>query len=49
MFSVQPFEAKELGNASFLVADPDAKVAAVIDPSRRASSAQQEPSYQLTW
>ena len=34
MFSVQPFEAKELGNASFLVADPDAKVAAVIDPFR---------------
>src|SRR5438445_3189478 len=34
MFTVQPFEAKELGNASFVVADPDAKVAAVIDPFR---------------
>ena len=34
MFTVQPFEAKELGNASFLIADPDAKVAAVIDPFR---------------
>jgi rhodanese-related sulfurtransferase/glyoxylase-like metal-dependent hydrolase (beta-lactamase superfamily II) len=34
MFTVQPFEAEELGNASFLVADPDAKVAAVIDPFR---------------
>ena len=34
MFTVQPFEAEELGNASFVVADPDAKVAAVIDPFR---------------
>ncbi len=34
MFTVQPFEAKELGNASFVVADPDAKAAAVIDPLR---------------
>lgn len=34
MFTVQPFEAEELGNASFLVADPDAKVAVVIDPVR---------------
>ncbi len=34
MFTVQPFAAEELGNASFLVADPDAKVAAVVDPFR---------------
>jgi len=34
MFTVQPFAAEELGNASFLVADPDARVAAVIDPFR---------------
>ncbi len=34
MFTVQPFKAEELGNASFLVADPDAKVAVVIDPFR---------------
>ncbi len=34
MFTVQPFAAEELGNASFLVADPDAKVAAVIDAFR---------------
>jgi hydroxyacylglutathione hydrolase len=34
MFTVQPFEAEELGNASFMVADPDARVAAVIDPFR---------------
>ena len=34
MFTVQPFKAEELGNASFVVADPDAKVAAVIDPVR---------------
>jgi len=34
MFTVQPFEAEELGNASFLVADPDARVAVVIDPFR---------------
>lgn len=34
MFTVQPFEAQELGNASFLVADPDATVAVVIDPVR---------------
>ena len=34
MFTVQPFEAKELGNASFVVADPDAGLAAVIDPFR---------------
>jgi hydroxyacylglutathione hydrolase len=34
LFTVQPFEAKELGNASFVVADPDARAAAVIDPVR---------------
>src|SRR5438477_319025 len=34
MFTVQPFVAEELGNASFLVADPDARLAAVIDPFR---------------
>jgi len=34
LFTVEPFEAKELGNASFLVADPDAKVAVVVDPFR---------------
>lgn len=34
MFTVQPFAAPELGNASFLVADPDAGLAAVIDPFR---------------
>jgi hydroxyacylglutathione hydrolase len=34
VLTVQPFEAKELGNASFLVADPDAKAAVVIDPFR---------------
>ena len=34
MFTVQPFGAEELGNASFLVADPDQKVAIVIDPLR---------------
>src|SRR5689334_3056786 len=34
MFTVQPFTAEELGNASFLVADPDAKLAVVIDPVR---------------
>ncbi len=34
MFTVQPFEAEELGNASFLLADPDAKQALVIDPLR---------------
>ena len=34
MFTVQPFEAEELGNASFLVFDPDSKAAAVIDPVR---------------
>src|SRR5260221_8668459 len=34
MFTVQAFEASELGNASFVIADPDAKVAAVIDPLR---------------
>jgi hydroxyacylglutathione hydrolase len=34
MFTVQPFAARELGNASFLVADPDAGVAAVVDPFR---------------
>ena len=34
MFTVQPFAAEELGNASFLVADPDAQVATVIDPFR---------------
>src|SRR5258708_38432424 len=34
MFTVQPFETKELGNASFVVADPDSKQAIVIDPVR---------------
>src|SRR5689334_18078780 len=34
MFTVQPFEAEELGNASFLVADPVARQAMVIDPVR---------------
>jgi hydroxyacylglutathione hydrolase len=34
VFTVQPFEAEELGNASFVIADPDAKVAAIIDPVR---------------
>src|ERR1700730_524158 len=34
MFSVRPFPALELGNASFLVSDPEAGVAAVIDPLR---------------
>src|SRR6266852_4878634 len=34
MFTVQPFETKELGNASFVVADVDAKQAIVIDPVR---------------
>ena len=34
MFTVQPFETKELGNASFVVADPDSKQAVVIDPVR---------------
>src|SRR3989442_10173446 len=34
MFTVQPFETKELGNASSVVADPDSKQAIVIDPVR---------------
>jgi hydroxyacylglutathione hydrolase len=34
MFSVRLFPAPELGNASFLVSDPEAGVAAVIDPFR---------------
>ena len=34
LFTVRLFPAPELGNASFLVADPDAGVAAVIDPFR---------------
>jgi hypothetical protein len=34
LFTVQPFEANELGNASFVVADPNAGLAAVIDPVR---------------
>src|SRR5947207_7314854 len=34
MFTVQPFETKQLGNASFVVADPDTKQAVVIDPVR---------------
>jgi hydroxyacylglutathione hydrolase len=34
LFTVQPFEAKELGNASFVVADPDAGAAVVVDPVR---------------
>src|SRR5436305_12918554 len=38
MFTVQPFAAEELGNASFLVADPDARVAVVIDAFRDVDS-----------
>ncbi len=34
MFTVEPFPAPELGNSSFLVADRDHGVAAVIDPLR---------------
>jgi hypothetical protein len=34
MFSIQPFAARELGNSSFLIADPDAGQAAVVDPFR---------------
>src|SRR5258706_1064252 len=34
MFTVQPFEAKELGNASFVVRATDSKQAIVIDPVR---------------
>lgn len=34
MFTVQPFDARELGNASFLVTDHDAGVAVAIDPVR---------------
>ncbi len=34
MFSVRPFPAPELGNASFLVSDEEAGIAAVIDPFR---------------
>jgi hydroxyacylglutathione hydrolase len=34
MFTVQPFAARELGNASFLIADADAGLAAVVDPFR---------------
>ncbi|HEY3193777.1 MAG TPA: MBL fold metallo-hydrolase [Candidatus Dormibacteraeota bacterium] len=34
MFTVRLFPAPELGNTSFLVADPEAGVAAVIDPYR---------------
>jgi hydroxyacylglutathione hydrolase len=34
VFTVQPFAARELGNASFLVTDPAARMAAVIDPVR---------------
>lgn len=38
MFTVQPFASPELGNASFLIADPDLGVAAVIDPVRDVDS-----------
>ena len=34
MFTIQQFAAPELGNASFLIADPHAGIAAVIDPFR---------------
>src|SRR6266542_5268196 len=34
MFTVRTFPAAELGNTSFLVADPEGGVAAVIDPYR---------------
>ena len=34
MFTVETIRAPELGNASFLVADPDRRVAVVIDPVR---------------
>lgn len=34
MFTVETIRAPELGNASFLVADPDQRVAVVIDPVR---------------
>jgi hydroxyacylglutathione hydrolase len=34
VFTVEAFPAPELGNASFLVADPDRRVALVIDPLR---------------
>jgi hydroxyacylglutathione hydrolase len=34
MFTVESFRAPELGNASFLVADPDRRVGVVIDPIR---------------
>jgi hydroxyacylglutathione hydrolase len=34
VFTVESFRAPELGNASFLVADPDRRVAVVIDPVR---------------
>jgi hydroxyacylglutathione hydrolase len=34
MFTVRRFAAAELGNSSFLVADPDAGVAVVVDPFR---------------
>src|ERR1700680_217204 len=34
MFTVEAFPAPELGNASFLVTDPDRQVAGVIDPLR---------------
>jgi hydroxyacylglutathione hydrolase len=34
MFTVESFPAPELGNSSFLVADPDRRVAVVIDPLR---------------
>lgn len=38
MFIVQPFEAPELGNASFVVADPDERAAVVIDAFRDVES-----------
>jgi hydroxyacylglutathione hydrolase len=34
VFTVETIRAPELGNASFLVADPDRRVAVVIDPVR---------------
>lgn len=34
MFTVEAFPASELGNASFLIADPDRRVGLVVDPLR---------------
>jgi hydroxyacylglutathione hydrolase len=41
MFTVEPFLAQELGNASFLIADREAGVAAVIDPFRDTDAYQE--------